>query len=326
MAKYLDLEGLKYYHKKTQDEFVAKEAGKVLSSNDYTTAEKNKLAGIAEGANKTIIDSEMSSSSTNPVQNKVVNAALSVKAPLASPAFTGTPTAPTPAGSTNNTQLATTAFVQALINSKIAAADAMIFKGTIGTSGTVTALPATHTTGWTYKVITAGTYAGAACEVGDMIVCLNNGTADNNADWTVIQANIDGAVTGAASAVANHVAVFDGTTGKVIKDSGFTIGASVPGNAKFTDTTYSAMKGATSSAAGAAGLVPAPAAGSQTTKYLRADGTWQTPPDTNTTYSVATASANGLMSSAMVSKLNGIASGATADSALSTSDIDSIFA
>lgn len=29
MAKYLDLEGLKYYHKKTQDEFVAKEAGKV---------------------------------------------------------------------------------------------------------------------------------------------------------------------------------------------------------------------------------------------------------------------------------------------------------
>lgn len=326
MAKYLDLEGLKYYHKKTQDEFVAKEAGKVLSSNDYTTAEKNKLAAIAEGANKTIIDSEMSSSSTNPVQNKVVNAALSVKAPLASPAFTGTPTAPTPAGSTNNTQLATTAFVQALINSKIAAADAMIFKGTIGTSGTVTALPATHTTGWTYKVITAGTYAGAACEVGDMIVCLNNGTADNNADWTVIQANIDGAVTGAASAVANHVAVFDGTTGKVIKDSGFTIGASVPGNAKFTDTTYSAMKGATSSAAGAAGLVPAPAVGSQTTKYLRADGTWQTPPDTNTTYSVATASANGLMSSAMVSKLNGIASGATADSALSTSDIDSIFA
>lgn len=325
MAKYLDLEGLKYYHKKTQDEFVAKEAGKVLSSNDYTTAEKNKLAGIAEGANKTIIDSEMNSSSTNPVQNKVINAALSVKAPLASPAFTGTPTAPTPAGSTNNTQLATTAFVQALINSKIAAADAMIFKGTIGTDGTITALPATHSTGWTYKVITAGTYAGAKCEPGDMIVCLKDGTADNSADWTVIQANIDGAVTGPASSVANHVVVFDGTTGKVIKDSGFTIGASVPSNAKFTDTTYAAMKGATSSAAGTTGLVPAPAAGSQA-KYLRADGTWQTPPDTNTTYSVATASANGLMSSAMVSKLNGIAGGATADSALTTTEIDTIFA
>lgn len=72
MAKYLDLEGLKYYHQKTQDEFAAKEAGKALSSNDYTTAEKNKLAGIAEGANKTVVDSALNSTSTNPVQNKVI--------------------------------------------------------------------------------------------------------------------------------------------------------------------------------------------------------------------------------------------------------------
>lgn len=48
-----------------------------------------------------------------------------------------------------------------------------------------------------------------------------------------------------------------------------------------TNTTYSNMKGATVSAAGTAGLVPAPAAGTQA-KYLRGDGTWQTPP--NTTY------------------------------------------
>lgn len=49
-----------------------------------------------------------------------------------------------------------------------------------------------------------------------------------------------------------------------------------------TNTTYSNMGAATSSAAGKAGLVPAPAAGAQG-KYLRGDGTWQTPP--NTTYS-----------------------------------------
>lgn len=61
------------------------------------------------------------------------------------------------------------------------------------------------------------------------------------------------------------------------------------------NTTYSTFKAATASAAGGAGLVPAPAAGAQT-KYLRADGTWQTPP--NTTYSAATQSANGLMSAA----------------------------
>lgn len=55
---------------------VDKISGKSLSTNDYTTAEKNKLAGIAEGANKTIVDSALSSTSTDPVQNKVVNAAI----------------------------------------------------------------------------------------------------------------------------------------------------------------------------------------------------------------------------------------------------------
>lgn len=47
---------------------------------------------------------------------------------------------------------------------------------------------------------------------------------------------------------------------------------------------------------------------------------------TNTTYSAATTSANGLMTSAMVTKLNGIADSATADSALSTSEIDAAIA
>lgn len=58
---------------------VDKDGNKVLSTNDYTTTEKNKLAGIATGANKTTVDTELSSSSTNPVQNKVINTALSNK-------------------------------------------------------------------------------------------------------------------------------------------------------------------------------------------------------------------------------------------------------
>ena len=60
------------------------------------------------------------------------------------------------------------------------------------------------------------------------------------------------------------------------------------------------------------GLVPAPSTTAGTTKYLREDGTWAVPPDTNTTYSEATTSAAGLMSSSDKSKLNGIASGANA--------------
>lgn len=67
------------------------------------------------------------------------------------------------------------------------------------------------------------------------------------------------------------------------------------------------MGAATASAAGTHGLVPAPAAGKQGA-FLRGDGTWTTP--ANTTYTVATTSANGLMSSADKSKLDGIAANA----------------
>lgn len=53
---------------------VDKVSGKGLSTNDFTEGYKSKLDGIANGANKTIVDSSLSSTSTNPVQNKVVNA------------------------------------------------------------------------------------------------------------------------------------------------------------------------------------------------------------------------------------------------------------
>ena len=78
---------------------------------------------------------------------------------------------------------------------------------------------------------------------------------------------------------------------------GYTIQSNVPANAKFTDTntTYDVFKAATADAAGGKGLVPAPTAGAQG-KYLRADGTWSSPPNDNTTYpdfSGATADAAG---------------------------------
>lgn len=73
--------------------------------------------------------------------------------------------------------------------------------------------------------------------------------------------------------------------------------------------TWIALKGATSSEAGTAGYAPAPSAGASN-RYLRSDGTWAVPPDTNTTYSNATQSTNGLMSSADKAKLDGIASSA----------------
>lgn len=62
---------------------------------------------------------------------------------------------------------------------------------------------------------------------------INNVDFDGSKDIT-----IDIGVEGPAAAVDSQVAVFDGETGKLIKDSGFTIAASVPADAKFTDTTY----------------------------------------------------------------------------------------
>ena len=143
-----------------------------------------------------------------------------------SPAFTGTPTAPTAAGGTNTTQIATTAFVINEIGSKISAAQALRFKGTIGTDGDVTELPANHTVGDTYVVKAAGNFAGEGCEAGDMIICVKSGTTAANGDWSVIQRNLDGAVTG-KSLTANAVilgnggstvkALANGTAGYVLK-------------------------------------------------------------------------------------------------------------
>ena len=59
---------------------VDKETGKGLSTNDYTTTEKNKLAGIEAGATATTVDSALSGSSTNAIQNKAVYDGLAAKA------------------------------------------------------------------------------------------------------------------------------------------------------------------------------------------------------------------------------------------------------
>ena len=69
----------------------------------------------------------------------------------------------------------------------------------------------------------------------------------------------------------------------VITKCTYTLSKSVPSDAVFTDHTYSNFVKSGSTAA--AGLVPKPSTTAGTTHYLREDGTWTVPPDTNTTYS-----------------------------------------
>ncbi len=51
----IGLNELAHYHSAIKDIFVMKEEGKGLSSNDFTTAEKEKLAGIESNANHYVL-------------------------------------------------------------------------------------------------------------------------------------------------------------------------------------------------------------------------------------------------------------------------------
>lgn len=279
------------------DTYQAKESGKGLSTNDYTTAEKNKLSGIAAGAevnvqanwaetdssedsfikNKPSIPSKTSdltndsgfitsadvpegatASSSTPlmdgtaavgtetafargdhrhptdtsrqavisdladirsgaaagatayqkpstgipptdlasaVQTSLGKADTALQssdlddyAPKASPALTGTPTAPTATAGTNTTQIATTAFVTAAVSA--ASAGVASFQGTVSAASTITG--AAYKKGWYWVVGTAGTYVGQVCEIGDMIFAIKDkGSAYAAGDFSVVQNNMD---------------------------------------------------------------------------------------------------------------------------------------
>lgn len=80
--KFLDQTGLTYLWTKLKTLLGGKQdkvTGKGLSTNDFSNTYKTKLDGIETGANKTTVDSALSASSTNPVQNKIINTALENK-------------------------------------------------------------------------------------------------------------------------------------------------------------------------------------------------------------------------------------------------------
>lgn len=134
---------------------------------------QDAIIDLEQGGTITV-DSALSSTSENPVQNKVINQALGAKAPLASPTFTGTPKAPTAASGTNTTQLATTAFVQQEI-----AASAEVFWATYNTT--------------TEAEITAAVTAGKTvlCKISDEILYLTTKLAvgPSGSAWLFVSAN-----------------------------------------------------------------------------------------------------------------------------------------
>lgn len=93
--------------------------------------------------------------------------------------------------------------IQDKINQSFVANDAMRFKGTIGLTsannyiinGTEAEFPSkTATVGDTYRVVTAGRYAGVQCEVGDLLICIKADPTGDTTAWTVAQTNINGQI------------------------------------------------------------------------------------------------------------------------------------
>ena len=137
-------------------------------------------------------------------------------APLAGATFTGTVTLA--ADPSTNLEAATKQYVDRLV--------AGINDFTVGVVDSSTPLPSTgYEVGQTFRVAEAGTYAGVECEAGDLIIVIKDYAAEgaSNSDFLVVQANVDGAVTGPDASTDANIVVFDGTTGRKIKDSTVTL-------------------------------------------------------------------------------------------------------
>lgn len=374
------------------DEKVDKVEGKQLSTNDYTTEEKQKLAsltnytlptasttvlgGIKIGTDFSISSGVISLKDIN--FSKIINKPTTLAGYGITDGLSESDVLQSISDSTGNnslpvSQLAVKDYVMSKVSEAVRSNDAMVIKGTLGTGGDFTNLPTSgYVVGWSYKVITAGTYAGYTCEVGDLIYATNDGPLSGssvvNSDWSVIQSNIVGAISASTDLTANQLVIGNsyavsslaaGSNGQVLKIingkpgwstdnndnttytfasgnngtfkvtpsngsaqtisigtvglanalnlstdigsksqpvyfdvSGFpkpityTINSNVPANAKFTDTTYTVFGRGTN------GLVPHPTT-TTSTRFLREDGSWIVP--TNTTYALATTSANGLL-------------------------------
>ena len=156
---------------------------------------KPKLVGSAGEE-----DALTSANAYLPPSNSYVSLRLGTKAPLASPALTGTPTAPTAATSTNTTQIATTAFVHAAIEN--ADIGGKTYQGNIDAENSATGKRAlkdikTFKQGQYFTVSSAFTFADGswALGIGDMLFVKENYTwASGNVDgskFAAVQGNND---------------------------------------------------------------------------------------------------------------------------------------
>lgn len=141
-----------------------------------------------------------------------INTSLENKADLSGATFTGKVTLA--ADPENDLDAVTKQYVDRLISN--------IQQFSVGVVDSSNPLPSSgYKAGQAFRVAEAGTYAGQDCELGDLIICINDYSdgSSSDADFMVVQSNLDGAVVGPEASTDTNIAVFDGITGKKIADS-----------------------------------------------------------------------------------------------------------
>lgn len=141
-------------------------------------------------------------------------------------------------GNYTNNQLLTALQIQQLFDSRLAANDAMIFKGVVASQDDVTS---PWSVGDTYRVSATGqTFFGQKAEIGDLLICTKDGknTDENiNTHWTVIQTNIEGKTTisvnnaalsvyaGNSTIIGKTYSIYGPTSGGIANDNAILIGS-----------------------------------------------------------------------------------------------------
>ena len=263
----LNLDGLDHLLDKLDEKFDKKVdivSGKGLSTNDYTTDEKTKLAGIASGANKYSLPTA-SSSTLGGV--KTTSTVTSNSGHIACPIIDGVPyykdtnTIYSPATTSANGLMSSTD--KANLNTVMST----LTLATCSTARNVTAKVATLANfvlkpGATIVEFTDTTTTNPSS--GNLTLNVNNTGAKTIA---FTRNGVIGALnyTSAGAFYNNiaHVFTYNGTYWVCLSYNA-------------DNNTWTAFKGATASANGTAGYIPAPTKGNQN-KFFRADGTWATP-------------------------------------------------
>lgn len=271
---------------------VDKVTGKELSTNDFTAAYKTKLDGIATNANHTVVDDTLKSDSTNPVQNKVVNGALSNKAAKSEAIKSIAITFDSKKGTIAST-LANNS--KANVDIPLAVYDVLSDVEDTQKAGLVT--------GAERKAINMLSLSGSSVVNSGLQLTLGGVMGDNNAIVTIpfATSNMD-----------------DVSYGLIKGSDKKKLDSIAEGANKYS------LPVANANNLGGIRIGYLPLAGTQNYPIVLDNNNkaYVNVPWKNTEYSVATTSANGLMSSADKTKLNGIATNATrvlVDSTLSDS-------